>query len=144
MKLTRKLKTCLVLLLILSFANTAMASPGRYVQLGKGQMIPWSGWCFDSEAMAAIVTEKELAQQKCELNTLQELDEQRAKFDLQIGQLEASMQYEVSTRDVAIQALQEENLKIENALIHQQKFGWVAPASIGFIVGALTIFLVTL
>ena len=107
-------------------------------------MIPWSGWCFDSEAMAAIVTEKELAQQKCELNTLQELDEQRAKFDLQIGQLEASMQYEVSTRDVAIQALQEENLKIENALIHQQKFGWVAPASIGFIVGALTIFLVTL
>ena len=144
MKLTRKLKTCLVLLLILSFAKTALASPGRYVQLGKGQMIPWSGWCFDSEAMAAIVTEKELAQQKCELNTLQELDEQRAKFDLQIGQLEASMQYEVSTRDVAIQALQEENLKIENALIHQQKFGWVAPASIGFIVGALTIFLVTL
>ena len=144
MKLTKRLKTCLVLLLILSFANITMASPGRYVQLGKGQMIPWSGWCFDSEAMAAIVTEKELAQQKCELNTLQELDEQRAKFDLQMGQLEASMQYEVSTRDVAIQALQEENLKIENALIHQQKFGWVAPASIGFIVGALTIFLVTL
>ena len=61
-----------------------------------------------------------------------------------IGQLTASMEYEVQTRDVAIQALQEENLKIENALIHEQKFGWVAPASIGVIVGALTFFLVTL
>ena len=144
MKSTKKLKTFLVLLLILSFAATAGATPGKYVQLGKGQTMPWSGWCFDSEAMAAIVAEKEMAQQKCELNTLQELEEQKAKFDLQIGQLTASMEYEVQTRDVAIQALQEENLKIENALIHEQKFGWVAPASIGVIVGALTFFLVTL
>ena len=144
MRLTKKLKTCLVLLLILSFATTAVASPGKYKQLEKGQPIPWNGWCFDSEAMAAIVTERELAEQKCELNTLQELEQQQAKFDLQIGQLNATMQYEVQTRDVAIQALQEENLEIEQALIHQQKFGWVAPSSIGFLIGALTIFLVTL
>ena len=144
MKLTRKLKTCLVLLLILSLTSVSLASPGKYVQLGKGQMIPWSGWCFDGEAMAHLVAEKELAEQKCELNTLQELDEQKAKFDLQIGQLEATMQYEVSTRDVAIQALQEENLKIEKALIHYEKFGWIPPASIGLIVGALVAVLVTL
>jgi len=144
MRSTKKSKTFLVLLLILSLTSTALAKPGKYVQLGKGQMMPWSGWCFDAEAMAAIVTEKELAEQKCELHTLQELEQQQAKFDLQLGQLQASMEYEVSTRDVAIQALQEENLKIENALIHEQKFGWVAPASIGILVGALTIFLVTL
>ena len=144
MRLTKKSKTFLVLLLILSFTATAVASPGKYVQLNKGQMMPWPGWCFDSEAMAAIVTEKELAEEKCELNTLQELEQQKAQFDLEIGQLQASMDYEVSTRDVAIQALQEENLKIENALIHEQKFGWVAPASIGILVGALTMFLVTL
>jgi SUMO ligase MMS21 Smc5/6 complex component len=114
------------------------------VQLEKGKKIPWKGWCFDSEAMASIVAEKELAEQKCELNTLQELEQQQAKFDLKIGQLNASLEYEVQTRDVAIQALQEENLKIENALIHEQKFGWIPPASIGFLVGALTIFLVTL
>lgn len=94
--------------------------------------------------MAHLVTEKEMSEQKCELRTFQELDEQKAKFDLRIGQLEASMQYEVQTRDVAIQALQEENLKIEQALIHQQKFGWVAPSSIGLIIGALAVFLVTL
>jgi len=134
----------LALLLILSLTSTALASPGKYVQLNKGQKIPWKGWCFDGEAMAKIVAEKELAEQKCELLTLQQLEEQQAKFDLQIGQLQASMEYEVSTRDVAIQALQEENLKIEEALIHQNKFGWIPPASIGLIVGVLVTVLVTL
>ena len=144
MKLTKRLKTCLVLLLILSFASTSLASPGKYIQLDEGQKIPWKGWCFDGEAMGQIVAEKELAEQKCELHTLQQLEEQRAKFDLEIGQLQASMQYEVSTRDVAIQALQEENLKIEQALIHHEKFGWIPPASIGLVVGALVAILVTL
>ena len=144
MRLTKKLKTCLVLLLILSLSATALAMPGKYVQLGKGQIMPWSGWCFDGQAMAEIVAGKELAEQKCELHTMQELEQQKAKFDLEIGQLQASMEYEISTRDVAIQALQEENLKIENALIHHNKFGWIPAASIGILVGALTVFLVTL
>ena len=94
--------------------------------------------------MARIVTEKEMAEQKCELHTMQELDRQQAKFDLQIGELQSSMEYEIQTRDVAIQALQEENLKIEQALIHENKFGWIAPASLGALLGALTFFLVTL
>lgn len=144
MKLTRKLKICLVLLLTLSFVPAAAAAPGKYVNLTKGQIIPWTGWCFDSEAMASMIAEKEVAEQRCELRVMHELEQQQAKFDLQLGQLEASMQYEVQTRDVAIQALQEENLKIEQALIHDQKFGWIAPASLGLVIGALTMFLVAL
>jgi hypothetical protein len=144
MKLIEKLKICLVLLLTLSFVSTTLASPGKYVQLEQGEKIPWQGWCFDGQAMAELVASKELAEQKCELYTMQELEQQQAKFDLQIGQLQASMQYEVQTRDVAIQSLQEENLKIEEALIHQTKYGWIAPSAFGFVVGALTIFLVTL
>ena len=146
MKLVAKLKPFLVLLLVLSLSAPSLASPGKgkYVQLGEGQVIPWSGWCFDEEAMASILAQKELEDQKCELYTMQELEEQKAKFDLQIGQLSASKQYEIQTRDVAIQALQEENLKIEQALIHENRFGWIAPASIGAIIGALTIFLVTM
>jgi hypothetical protein len=124
--------------------STTLASPGKYVQLEQGEKIPWQGWCFDGQAMAELVASKELAEQKCELYTMQELEQQQAKFDLQIGQLQASMQYEVQTRDVAIQSLQEENLKIEEALIHQTKYGWIAPSAFGFVVGALTIFLVTL
>ena len=144
MRSIKKLKPFLVLLLILSFTATSFAKPGKYVQLEKGQIIPWSGWCFDGQAMAELVAENELAEQRCELHTLQELEEQKAKFDLQIGQLHASMDYEVKTRDATIEALKEENLKIENALIHEQNFGWITPASFGIIVGALTVFLVTL
>jgi len=144
MRLTRKLKTCLALLLILSFTSLSLAAPGKYAQLKKDEKMPWDGWCFDGEAMAQIVAEKELVEQKCELHTMQELDQQKAVFDLRIGQLTASMDYEVETRDATIEALKKENLKIENALIHEQKFGWLAPASIGILVGALSVFLVTL
>ena len=144
MKSIERLKTFLVLLLVLSLASPCFAETGKYVQLNQGEKIPWKGWCFNDQAMAEIVAEKELAEQKCELYTLEALDKQKAKFDLKIGQLNASMDYEVKTRDATIEALKKENLKIEEALIHNEKFGWIAPASIGAIVGALTIFLVTL
>ena len=144
MRLTRKLKTCLALLLILSFTSLSLAAPGKYAQLKKGEKIPWAGWCFDGEAMAQIVADKELAEQKCELHTMQELDQQKAVFDLKIGQLTASMDYEIETRDATIEALKKENLKIEEALIHEQNFGWITPATFGIITGALAVFLVTL
>ena len=54
----------MVLLLTISFTTVALASPGKYVQLEKGQTIPWAGWCFDGQAMAELVAEKELQEQK--------------------------------------------------------------------------------
>ena len=71
-------------------------------------------------------------------------EELQAAYNLDLGKLKAEMQYEIQTRQDTIDALKVENLKIEEALIHEQKFGWVAPASIGVIIGALSIFLVTL
>ncbi len=144
MKLMKKSKTFLVLFLILSFTSVTLASPGKYAQLKEGDTLPWDGWCFDGDAMARIVADKELADQKCELYTMQELEQQQAKFDLQIGQLQASMEYEVQTRNTTIEALKKENLKFEQALIHETKFGWIAPATFGVLAGALTFFLVTL
>ena len=144
MKLTKKLKSCLVLLLVLSFTNYSLASPGKYIDLKKNDQIPWDGWCFDREAMAKIITDNELAEQKCKLIKAEALERQQAQFNLRIGELSASMDYEIKTRESTIEALKKENLQIEEAFIHEQKFGWIAPASIGAIVGALTIFLVTL
>ncbi len=144
MKLIDKLKTCLVLLLILSLTTTAIASPGRYIELNTGDKLPWKGWCFDADAMAKIIADKSLADQKCELYTMQELEQQKAKFDLRIGQLNASMDYEINTRNKTIESLKKENLKLEEAIIHNNKFGWVAPSALGFILGGITILLVTL
>jgi len=144
MKLTKRLKTCLVLLLALSFSVPAIASPGKYAQLRKGQIIQWSGWCFDEEAMAHIIAEKETHIDRCRLNLERQEEELQAAHNLDLGKLKAEMQYEIQTRQDTIAALKLENLKIEHALIHEQRFGWIAPASIGVIVGALSIFLVTL
>ena len=65
-------------------------------------------------------------------------------IELEIGKLKAEKFYEIEIREEAIQALKKENLIIENAIIHEQKFGWIAPAAMGAIIGALTVFLVTL
>ena len=144
MKSIRRSRACLALLLILSFSTAAIATPGKYAQLEKGERLPWDGWCFDGQAMASIVADKELAEEKCRLNTLEELEKQKAAFDLQTGQLQATMDYEVKTKETTIQALKKENLELEEVIIHNNKFGWVGPSAIGFIVGGLTIFLITL
>jgi len=65
----------LVLLLILSFTATALAQPGKYAQLGKGQMMPWSGWCFDSEAMAHILAEREGQEARCRIKLQRQAEE---------------------------------------------------------------------
>ena len=103
----------MVLLLILSFATTALAQPGKYAQLGKGQMMPWSGWCFDSEAMAHILAEREGQEARCRIKLQRQAEELGAAYNLELGKLKAEMQYEVETRQDTIEALKVENLKIE-------------------------------
>ena len=138
------LKTCLVLFLTLSFSTVTIAAPGKYAQLEKGTRLPWDGWCFDGQAMATIVADKELAEEKCRLSTLEELEKQKAVFDVKVGKLQATLDYEVKTKETTIQALKKENLKLEEVIIHNNKFGWIGPSAIGFIVGGLTVFLITL
>tara|TARA_A100001015_G_C15022628_1_gene728796 strand:- start:168 stop:617 length:450 start_codon:yes stop_codon:yes gene_type:complete len=142
MKLARKLKVYLVLLLILSFTSTALSSPGKYVELKKDQQIPWNGWCFDERAVANLIADKDVQKEKCDLRVQLELDKKAAEYHLNLGELSAKMDYEVVTRDATIEALKKENLALEQALIHENKFGWVAPGTIGIIVGALTAIIV--
>ena len=145
MKLMKRLKNCLVLFLIINlFVGVSWASPGKYVSLKKDETIPWNGWCFDTDAMAKILVEKELIEQSCQLKVDKSREKLTALHLLEQGQLKAQMDYEISTRDSTIESLKIENLRIENAIIHEQKFGWIAPASLGIVIGALTAFLITL
>ena len=75
MKSMKSLKVSLVLLLTLSIPTVSLASPGKYVSLEKGQMVPWKAWCFDETAAANIVAEKEFAQKKCQLKIKKEKEE---------------------------------------------------------------------
>ena len=134
----KRLKTSLVLLLVLSIPTTSLANPGKYVNLNQGQPVPWRAWCFDEVAIANIISEKELAQKKCELKINKEKEIQKAKFDLDIGKLQAEMNYEVNTREATIESLKKENLKLEQIIIDNSNPDALTMISVGVAIGALT------
>lgn len=138
MKSMKRLKASLVLLLILSIPTTSLANPGKYANLEKGQPVPWKAWCFDETASANIIAEKELAEKKCQLKVEKEKELQKAKFDLDIGKLQAEMNYEVNTRQATIDSLKKENLKLEQIIIDNSNPDWLTMFSIGASVGILT------
>ena len=128
----------MVLLLILSTPTVLFANPGKYVNLERGQIVPWRAWCFDEVAAANIVAEKEFSQKKCELRIKKEKDLQKAAFDLDIGKLQAEMEYEVNTRQATIESLKKENLKLEQIIIDSSNPDAVTMVSVGIAIGALT------
>ena len=141
MKLTRKLKICLVLLLILSFASTALATPGKYVQLKKDHPIPWDGWCFDERAVSSLIVDKDIQNERCNIKIERELNKKEAEYNLKLEELNAQMDYEVSTRDTTIQALQEQNLKLEEIVINESS-SWHTYVAGGFVIGATFVLIV--
>ena len=138
MRSMKNLKASLVLLLILSVPTLAVANPGKYLNLEKGQMVPWKAWCFDEVAAANIVAEKEVATKRCQLKIQKEKELQKAKFDLDMGTLRAEMAYEVSTRQATINALKKENQKLEQIVIDNSNPNWAIIFSAGTVLGTLT------
>jgi hypothetical protein len=137
MRSMKKLKTSLVLLLLISFTSISIAAPGKYKQVEQGDTVPFTGWCFDKEASAQILADKEFQEKQCKLKTNRALQIQFAKYDLELGKLKAEMNYEVGTRDTTIEALKKENLKLEQVIIENSNNDWYLFASIGFVAGSL-------
>jgi hypothetical protein len=133
----RRLKTSLALLLLISFTGISVAAPGKYKQVEQGDTVPFAGWCFDKEASAQILADKEFQEKQCKLKTNRALQIQFAKYDLEIGKLKADMTYEVGTRDTTIEALKKENLKLEQVIIDSSNDHWYLFTSIGFVLGTV-------
>ena len=137
MKSMRRLKTSLALLLLISFTSISIAAPGKYKQVEQGDAVPFSGWCFDKEASAQILADKEFQEKQCKLKTDRALQIQFANYDLEIGKLKADMTYEVGTRDTTIEALKKENSKLEQVIIDSSNTHWHVFASLGFVAGVI-------
>ena len=137
MKSMRRLKTSLALLLLISFTSISIAAPGKYKQVEQGDTVPFAGWCFDKEASAQILADKEFQEKQCKLKTNRALQIQFAKYDLEVGKLKAEMTYEVGTRDTTIVALKKENLKLEQVIIDSSNAHWYLFTSIGFVLGTV-------
>ena len=137
MRSMKRLKTSLALLLLISFTSISVAAPGKYKQVEQGDTVPFAGWCFDKEASAQILADKEFQEKQCKLKTDRALDVQFAKHNLEIGKLKADMTYEVGTRDTTIEALKKENLKLEQVIIDTSNTHWYVFTSIGFVLGVV-------
>jgi len=137
MRSTKKLKTSLALLLLISFTSISIAAPGKYKQVEQGDTVPFSGWCFDEEASAQILADKEFQEKQCKLRIDRALQIQFANYDLELGRLRADMKYEVGTRDTTIEALKKENLKLEQVIIDSSNTHWYVFASLGFVAGTI-------
>tara|TARA_R110000765_G_scaffold260625_2_gene360801 strand:+ start:691 stop:1125 length:435 start_codon:yes stop_codon:yes gene_type:complete len=134
----KRLKTSLVLLLLISFTSISIAAPGKYKQVEQGDTVPFAGWCFDRDASAQILADKELQGKQCKLKTDRALQIQFAKYNLELGKLKADLTYEVGTRDTTIEAMKKENLKLEDIIVENTNQDWYFFSSVGFIVGSLT------
>jgi len=130
---------------LLLTANTAFLTPviakpitnGRYTQLESGESIPWRGWCFDEQATAKILVDKETRDQKCQLKVDKEVEKLMALRDYDIGKLKIRLDYEINTRQASVDALTTENRKLEQTIIHNSKFGWITPLAVGVLSGFL-------
>jgi len=133
------LKICLILLLSSSLAATpCFAQEGKFVQLKETEPIPFDGWCFDNEATGQIFGVLKHSKKLCELKTEEALAKQKAKYNLDIGNLKlriGSLEDEKNSilkiKNEEIESLEIAALKRPNEYNH-----WWATG--GFLVGTLT------
>ena len=87
MQLGKKLKHCLILLIVSSLFCTQALAQGKYVQLKAGEVATFDGWCFDAEATGAIFGTIKNNVSLCKLHIDEALAKQAAAFDLELGNL---------------------------------------------------------
>ena len=139
MKLEKKLKALLVLLTLISFATSAMASPGGIYQLvKKGDKVKFDGACFDSQATGVIFATVNNAKKQCDLVLDYELKKQKADHDLQIGKLNIRYETLKEQTDQTHLALSQEIDQLQEAALKRPNQYWYLWAIGGMVVGTLS------
>ena len=140
MLLGKRLRRALALLLLTSFLSTvaqAQENPGRFSRVNEGDKVSFDAWCFDDTASAKMQASIEYAKNRCQLTVMRMMEEGRARYALEIGNLQLrvdSLKREVKNtlaiKDEEIQQLEAAALKRPN----DYTIWW---ASGGFLTGAM-------
>jgi hypothetical protein len=120
-----------------------MAMPGNYTQIEKGQVSPFDGYCFDITASAYIIADKETRDRWCKDKTDKYLAIQKADFDLQLGKILAESDYQKSVSDKTIEALRQENMRLESTALSAPNNYWYIFMGSGIFMGVVTTILIT-
>ena len=134
MQFRERLKNFLIFLILVSFTS-AQASP-LVQRLKEGQTIPYNGWCFNDEAMAKIIADKEMENQRCQLKLDKQKDQLNAKYHLEVSNLDLRIQSLEDELDATILVKNEEIRKLEKVALERPNDYWYFWAAGGFLVGA--------
>jgi len=80
-----------LLLLTVGLLNTAQASDGQFTFVQKGNVAPFTGTLFDPEATAHLIASRKFLKEEYNLKLGFELGKQKNKFELDIEQLNISL-----------------------------------------------------
>ena len=104
--------------LLILLSNPAAADEGKFTFLGQQQCAPFEGVLFDPPALATILARQSTASLACEARLEYELSVEAASYDLEIRELQISLDalreestLMITQKDLEIQQLQESILR---------------------------------
>ena len=137
MQFRKKLKNFLIFLILVSF-TTAQASP-IVQRVKQGDTVPYTGWCLNDVAMAKIIADKEMEDQRCQLKLDKQRDQLNAKYHLEVSNLDLRIQSLEEELDSTILIKNEEIKKLEKIALDRPNDYWYLFAAGGFVVGAASV-----
>ena len=141
MLLRKRLKKALALILLISFVSTtalATPQPGRFSRVLKGNPAPFDSWCFDDIATAKIQVTAEFADARCRLRLDRELEKQRARYSLDIQNLNLRISSLVEENKNILTIKNQEIERLEAAALKRPGDYSVWWATGGVVVGVLS------
>lgn len=137
MPLSKKLKNFLIFLTLISFSTSALSQD--VTKVAKGNPSPYDGWCLSERAMAKIIADKEQESDRCQLKIGKATDKLKAKYRLQIDNLDLRIQSLEEELDTTIQAKNQEIEKLEKVALALPNNYWYLFTAGGFAAGATSV-----
>jgi len=130
MKLKKRLKVCLVLLTLISFANSTFAQDrlnhdsGRYAKVKEGETAPFNSWCFDEKATAIVLANKKMQEEMCTLRLNSEIALLKSKHQYELGSIKLRLESLSKEYETMMLTKDEELEKLESAALERSNSYW--------------------
>lgn len=133
MQLNKRLKNCLIYLVLISFTTSVFAQ--NVVRVEQDQPSPFTGWCLTDPAMAKIVADKEQEGARCDLKLGKQEEELAARYNLDIGLLNARITTLEKELEFTNSEKNKEIEKLEKIALDKPNDYWYLFTAGGFVVG---------
>jgi len=121
-------------------ACTALAqdNTGRFSRVFEGSKVSFDAWCFDDTAAAKLQASIEYAKNRCQLTVLRLIEEEKARYALELGNLQ--LRVDTLKREIknTLAIKDEEIRQLEEAALKRPNDYTIWWASGGFLTGAAT------